>query len=250
MKLVLIIPFITAVVASAQPGIVSPRIGFVQDAAHSIRPMFGLAGNFLAGEAVVTDVVSSAFSGSFGLLKTDSALILADDAGRTIVSLDAPSGAALFGFSRNGAPALAFFPSKNLLLQWNGTAFDPVAFETRDPVLSISSPDPGFADLIVQRDDTLWEVRIQLSGGQTLRQAALVGVRPPALLLASGDLIYRDSGGLVIRKPGQSEVQIPVDLPGQFQFRQMSSEWIQINDIAVRITPNREGVFSLPEVEQ
>ena len=250
MKLVLIIPFITAAVASAQPGIVSPRIGFVQDAAHSIRPMFGLAGNFIAGEAVVTDVVSSAFSGSFGLLKTDSAVILVDDVGRTIANLDAPSGSALFGFSRDGAPALVYFPSRNLLLQWTGTAFDPVAFEIADPVLSISSRDPGFADLIVQRDDTLWEVRIQLADGQTVRQAALVGVRAPALLLASGDLIYRDSGGVVIRRPGQSEVQIPADLPGQFQFRQMSSEWIQINDIAVRITPSRECIFSLPEVEQ
>src|SRR5437016_3683174 len=98
MKLILIIPFITAVVASAQPGIVSPRIGFVQDAAHSIRPMFGLAGNFIAGDAIAADVVSSAFSGSFGLLKTDAAVILVDDVGHTIANLDAPSGSALFGF--------------------------------------------------------------------------------------------------------------------------------------------------------
>jgi hypothetical protein len=250
MKLVLIIQFITAALASAQPGILPPRIGFVYGATHSIRPMFGIAANFIAGDPIAADVVSSAFSGSFGLLKTEDTVIVMDASGQTIVTLDAPSGSALFGFSRDGAPALAFFPSKKLLLQWNGTAFDPVTFETPDPVLSISSRDPGFADLIVQRDDTLWEVRIQLAGGLTLRQAALVGVRAPALLLASGDLIYRDSGGVVIRRPGQSEVQIPADLPGQFQFRQMSSEWIQINDIAVRITPSRECIFSLPEVEQ
>src|SRR5438552_2392611 len=132
MKLLHIIPFITAVVASAQPGIFPPRIGFAQDTAHSVRPMFGIAGNFIAGDSVAADVVSSGFSGSFGLLKTESSVTLQDQRGQTIANWDAPSGPALFGFTRDGAPALVYFPSKNLLLQWTGTTFDPVAFEATD----------------------------------------------------------------------------------------------------------------------
>ena len=60
--------------AWAQPAIAPPSLGFVEDSARSLRPAYGLAGNFILGPSVAGKIVSEAFSGSIGLLKTDSSL--------------------------------------------------------------------------------------------------------------------------------------------------------------------------------
>ena len=81
-----------AAIASTQPALSPPQVGFLQDSANSLRPVFGIAGNFLMGDSTASDVVAAAFSGSFGILKTDSALIVTDRQGQRIATQDAPAG--------------------------------------------------------------------------------------------------------------------------------------------------------------
>src|SRR5579872_4141937 len=132
--------------ASAQPTLAPPHVGYMQDMAGAIRPVDGLAGNFLIGETVASGVISSAFSGSFGWIKTDSALAVTDGSGRVLGASEAPSGPALFAFSRSGKPALAYLPGSAALLRWDGATLSPLnvnwgAIAAND-VLSIAAPDP------------------------------------------------------------------------------------------------------------
>ncbi|MBZ5611946.1 MAG: hypothetical protein LAP38_27100 [Acidobacteriia bacterium] len=249
-----------AAIASTQPALSPPQVGFLQDSANSLRPVFGIAGNFLMGDSTASDVVAAAFSGSFGILKTDSALIVTDRQGQRIATQDAPAGQALFAFSREGSPALAYFPDSNLLLAWNGgsfqlTYFDWSAFPAA-AVRAIASSDLSHASFIVQRDDGLWDLQVLLATGQLDSQAALPGVKAPVLMPATGELVYSDAQGIVVRRLDGSEVHVNAQLPASFSLRQMGDGWVEIQDLdgcaqfAARITAGQEGFYRLPEVEQ
>ncbi len=238
--------------AWSQHALAPPQVGFMQAGRGEIRPVIGLAGNFLVGRATSTGIVSAAFSGSFGMLKSDSALILIDLEGRAVTSVDAPPGPALFAFSIDGSPALAYFQQSKTLDVWDGHAFQTVALDIDEAVLSISLP----AALIVQRATGLWELGFNLATGAIVSQTALSGITAPVLLLAGGRLVYRDAKGLVVRGEDGSEKHIAAHLPASFSFGQMGNGWIQVTDLAagrlfaVNVQPGHEGYYILPEVRQ
>jgi len=233
-----------------------PQVGFLQDAANSFRPVYGIAGNFLPGDPVAGGVVSAAYSGSYGLIKTSSAVIVTDRAGLLAASNSQPDGPALFAFRRSGEPALAYMPAANALLAWDGATFHPVPFDltiAASAILSIAAPNPSQATIIVQRDDGLCDVRIDLATGDLVAQTALPGVAAPALMLANGDLVYADGNGIMLRKRDGSEQHISAQLPASFALQQMGDGWIQLRDLgssrqfAIRVTQNREQYYQLPE---
>jgi hypothetical protein len=253
MKALLVILSMTPVAMWAQ--LAAPQVGFIQDSGSALRPVYGLAGNFVLGDSVAADVEAASFSGSFGMVKTTSALVVIDRQGQVVASQDVPTGPALFAFSRNAAPAVAYLPNANILLQWSDGVFQQVPLVWAN-VLSIAAVDSGQAAFILQRDDGLWDVRILLSTGELISQTSLPGVAAPALMLATGELLYADANGLVLRKPDGSEKHIAAQLPPTFAFHQMGDGWIQVCDLAtqqqyaVRLTDGREQFYALPGVDQ
>ena len=251
---------IAAGVACAQTSLTSPQVGFMLDAANSVRPVYGLAGNFLVGDPVAVGVVSAEFSGSYGLLKTANAVVVKDRTGAVSANSDAPDGPALFAFARTGEPALAYLPRTGALLAWKDGTFQAIFFDpsalAANAVHSIAAPDSDHAALIVQRDDGLWDLRVLLATGEVDSQTAIGGVAPPALMLATGELVYTDGSGIVIRNAEGSERRVPAQLPVSFALAQMGDGWIQLQDLAggeqfaVRIALNREQIYQLPEVGQ
>jgi len=254
MKALLVTLSMTPVAMWAQ--LAAPQVGFIQDSANELRPVYGLAGNFVLGDASAANVEAISFSGSFGIVKTTSALVIVDRQGQVVASQDAAAGPALFAFSRNAAPALAYLPNANVLLQWSDGVFQQVPLDPPTTVLSIAAVDAGQAALILQRDDGLWDVRILLSSGEVISQTALLGVAAPALMLATGELLYGDANGIVVRTPDGSEKHIDAQLPTTFAFQQMGDGWIQVRDLAtqqqyaVRLTDGKEQFYALPGVDQ
>src|SRR5437016_879447 len=134
MKAFLIALSIAPVALWAQ--LATPQIGFIQDSGNALRPVYGIAGNFVLGDSAAAGVQAASFSGSFGMLKTRSTLIVIDRQGQVVASQDAPAGPALFAFSRTGAPALAYLPDANVLLQWLDGVFQQVPLDPPTNVLS------------------------------------------------------------------------------------------------------------------
>jgi hypothetical protein len=243
--------------AWAQPAIAPPNLGFVEDSTRALRPAYGLAGNFILGPSVASKIVSEAFSGSIGLLKTDSSLAAFDSQGTLLASIDVAPGPALFAFSPGGVTALAYIASGHALVEWRGSAFAPLAFRDEevglDAVLAIAFPTPFEASLIVQRRDTIWELNIPLGAAGTASQNALAGVHAPLLELPSGDFVYPDALGIVVRRTDASDIHIAAALPARFSLQQMNQDWVQLTDLdsnarfAIHTTPGREGFYQLPE---
>ena len=243
--------------AYAQPAIAPPQLGFVEDSARTLRPAYGLAANFILGPSVAGKIVTEAFSGTFGLLKTDSSLAAFDSQGKLLATIDAAPGPALFAFSPDGVSALAYVASSSTFVEWRGSAFAPVSINYADslaePVLAIAFPSPFEASLIVQRNDTIWKLGLPLGMLGTVSQNALIGVHLPLLLLPSDDLVYRDAGAIVVRRTDGSEVHLPAPIPASASLQQMNRDWVQLTDLgskarfAIRTTPGREGFYRLPE---
>lgn len=252
--------FLFAAAAWAQVSLAPPQVGFMQDGAGSLRPVYGMAGNFLVGDALAVNVISSASSGSFSLVKTASKLLAIDGQGNIVASVDAPDGAAVFAFSQRSELALAYVLDANTMAAWRAGAFETVPFDAaslpNSTVLSIAAPDSEHAALIVQSQDGLHDLRILLSTGQIDSQTALEGITAPVLMLATGELVSSDLNGIVIRRPDGSERRIAAQLPQNFAFEQLGDGWIELRDLtsalafAVRISDGREQLYQLPEVDQ
>jgi hypothetical protein len=244
---------LTPPIAWTQSAIAPPQLGFVEDSAHTLRPAYGVAGNFILGPAVAKNILSEAFSGSFGLLKTDSSLAAFNSQGKLLASVDAAPGPALFAFSPGGSTALAYIASSNALVEWSGSAFVPVSVNISDTVVSIAFPAPLKASLLIQRGDTIWRLSFPLGTAGASSQNALIGLHAPVLALPSGQLVYRDTGGIVIRSTDASEIHIGASLPASFSLQQMNRDWVQLSDLnssrrfAIRATAGREGFYQLPE---
>ncbi|MGA2880924.1 MAG: hypothetical protein ABSG13_18395 [Bryobacteraceae bacterium] len=243
--------------AWAQPSIALPQLGFVEDSARALRPAYGLAGNFILGPPIAGKIITEAFCGSFGLLKTDSSLSAFDAAGKLLATMDVAPGPALFAFSPDTIAALAYIASSNTLLEWRGHGFAPLSLNyivTSETVLAIAFPTAAEALLIVQRNGSIWELNLPLGAIGAVSQNALSGVRAPLLALPLGDLVYRDTEGIAIRRTDRSEVHLAAPLPGSFSLQQMNQEWVQLTDLtsnarfAIRTTPGREGFYQLPEI--
>jgi hypothetical protein len=229
----------------------------VEDGASALRPAYGVSGNFILGPSVASKIASVAFSGSLGLLKTDSSLAAFDSAGKLLASLDVASGPALFAFSPAGTTALALIASTNQLVEWRGSAFAPLELHDQEvaasAVLAIAFPTPFEASLIVQRKDAVWELNVPLGAAGIGSQKALIGVRAPVLALPSGDLVYSDAGGIVVRSQEGSEVHIAAALPRSFSLQQMNQDWVQLTDLnssahfAIHTAAGRKGFYQLPE---
>ncbi len=262
MKKITALILVTAAGAWAQPAIAPPLLGFVEDRACQLRPAYGLAGNFILGPAAEGKIgngkiLSAAFSGSFGLLKTDSSLAAFDSHGGLLATMKVAAGPALFAFSPGGTTALAYIASDNALFEWRGNAFAPVSLNYQDaiedPVLAIAFPSPLEASLIVLRRETVWQLELAIGDGGIVSQKALIGVHPPLLMLPSGDLVYRDAGAMVVRRTDGSEVHIAASLPASFALQQMNQDWVQLTGLgssarfAIRTTPGLEGFYQLPE---
>jgi len=236
----------------AQHALAPPEVGYMLDSHSHVYPVNGLAGNFLVGRTTTSGVISAAFSGSFRLLKSDSALTVINQQGRRVARMDAPPGPALFAFSANGSPAVAYFTQSKTLCVWDGREFQPgPAFD--QAVLSISALSSSLGEFVIERGGELWELQVELATGAIVSQAALPGIAAPVLMLAGGGLLYRDSRGLVLRRSDGTQKLIAAKLPANLALSQMGKAWIQLTDLAtgrlsaLSIAPGHEAYYLLPE---
>lgn len=120
----------------AQSGIAPPRVGYIRDEAGALRPVYGVAGNFVLGRPVNRrPVISAAFSGRLGLAKNTAALYAFDREGRRLGRLAVADGPAQFAFSPDGSEALVFLPDTSEWFRWTNGGFQPVPIENTEETL-------------------------------------------------------------------------------------------------------------------
>lgn len=246
---------ILAGLALGQPALAPPQIGFAQDSSGAVRHVLGVVGNFSLGDSIGGEVVSSAFSGSVGLAKTDSAIFIFDQNGLVTYHSEAPAGPALIALADNGESALIYMVGDGSLVHWSGQALARVPLDPNalgGEVLSIALPSPAYASLLVSRGAAIWFVRVSLASGSIETERAIPGLASPALLLNDGSIVFSDSGRVTLQRADSTQVHFDVRLSNSGSLRQMGAGWIQTRNsgghqFAIRTQKGREQLYQLPE---
>ncbi len=218
-------------VAAAQ-SIEPPLAGLIRDARNEVRPVHGIAANFVLSAAPLGQARKVAFSGRFALLKTDDAVVVLDWRGAVERSLPAPGGDALFAFDLKGAPAWVWFPETRELRDLAGETSRVLD----EALISLRTPE----DYLVLRDRKL------VRGGAPVSSDEF-SEAPPALLMADGTVLFVAGSELVVIPTGGEERRITLDARVT-ALEQMSDEWVFLRG-AGRVLRLRDcAVYRLPEV--
>jgi hypothetical protein len=223
--------------AWAQSGIEVPAIGAMVDASGALRPVQGVAGNFLLGTALspamVSGVLSAACSERLCLAKTDSAIVSA--AGET----DAPAGPAILGLGDHDA--VVFFPDSGTFARWHDDVLDPLDWNVEAEVLSIRDRG-GETEIAVRRDGSVWIVHPDGSVVDWIADTS-----GPVLLLREG-VLFATSDQVVFRHRDGSELRF--ELSGAQAITAMGPHYAAIRTgdatYALRTEAGRKQLFLLP----
>ncbi len=236
----------------------APRVGLMSDGAGGLRPVLGLAANFVLGPASGSGVVSVASSARFGLVKTEDTLWVEDERGAVVRTWMAPSGKALLAFYPSGEPALAFFPSNGTLQRLDlldaiPLALDPAALGGEAIALAA---EPGVAKLLVRREDGFRRVDVSLENGGIVGEDTVEGIAGPALATADGGLVFSQGCELVLNRVAAEPRRVTLEAPAE-ELTQMGDGWVLVRlrsesrsdtlHKLVRFLSGREEVYTLPE---
>ena len=140
----------------------SPVIGYVRTSSSELRPVLGVAGAFVLGEALERDVLSASFTSLSGLVKKDRE-VLVYRSGRLLSRHAAPGGSALFSFTPRGEPATVQFENGECH-EWVPDAFAPAAQTTcengavEDRVADEWFAVRGKTGIVLKRGDRTWQL--------------------------------------------------------------------------------------------
>lgn len=221
-------------ISFAQSGVAPPLVGYIRDAERDLRPVLGVSGNFVLGDSVAHQVVSSAFSGSSGILKTESELKVFDRSGRITIGYPAPGGSAVFAFAGDGSPALIYFTETKTLFQLRDGRLESVPLDANrvaGEVLSIAIESEAGAVLTVRRGAALWRLETNRYSGHILSERLSVIINGPVLSRQDGTILFFDEQGLVIRNSDQSETRFPM-LTAGLGFEEIGEDWVDLRNAA------------------
>src|SRR3954452_18562278 len=97
MKLSPLIPICLAITASvaANGQLAAPSVGYVRYAKGDVRPIYGLPGNYIVGDSVLTSAEAVGFSDAGGLFSKAGTLVLMDSKLARVATADVRESAAL-----------------------------------------------------------------------------------------------------------------------------------------------------------
>jgi len=243
--------------AMAQQGLTPPQIGFFRDSANNLRRLHGISGTFWLGNVTASGVSGAASSGRSAMIVSWQGIRVLDASGRPVGRAWPSAGPALFAFTSEGAPALAWLSSSHELLRWDGLQFERVPIDADalgGTAVSLAAPDPGRAAFLVQRGEQLWRVDLSLLDGAVLGGENIPTAAAPALLLSDGAIVCAgDERNLVIRGPQGAERTVPFS-GSPTELTLLGQDWILVESASAPVHSalrlSAAALFELPEAAE
>ncbi len=238
--------------AWSQARVSVPWVGFLQDGEGRLRPVYGVAGNFLPGGSLLEGVVSLAGSARGTLVKRERDLLWLDEAARVKGRWEAPPGEALFGFTPAGEPALVYFTATGGLFRIEAEGLRPV-LATDDRVLSVGWAGDDRAALVVEEAGRLRLRLVATAGGWVASEVELGADSGPALLTAEGAMVLAPGAELIVRPADGAEWRLGLPAPAH-SLRQLGEGWVEVRlageagRLALRLSQEGGRLYRLPEV--
>ena len=248
----LLIGALVALAGWAQWQATAPRAGCIRDGDGRLRPLWGIAGNFVPGEAIAEGVISAACRDGRAVVKLGRELLLVDERGVVSGRWQAPPGPALFAYDAAGRPALVYFPEERLLCRLLREGLQPLrSFD--EEVAAIAWLDPNRALRAVRRDGAIELVEFVPEDPASDVLVERLPWDGPVLALDDGNLLVADRSRLLL---GQADGSFrSYSMPDVVTaLRPLGDGWIEAElaggsvRFAVRSTRGELAMFVLPEV--
>lgn len=219
--------------AWAQGGLGRPFLGQMIDANRTLRPVYGVSGNFKIDTPLAERVFAAACTLTLCLAKTESALISG-----TIVT-PAPPGPAVIAPDSTGATV--YFAETKQFARWQDGSLTQLNLRVPGTVRSMASRANGLA-IAVERNGVTWIVGTDGSILDSLPD------QTTAVLLLPTLTVYATSDSLVLRKSDGSELRFPA--PGIESLTALGDGYVEATApgliYALRTIAGREQLFQLP----
>lgn len=187
-----LLPIVLATGLACAQSLSPPLLGIARDEMNRLRPVYGIAGNFILGQADGGEVLSMAFSGKLGFAKTATQLLLLDENGAASAQYPAPPGNALFAFYANGTPAFCYFEATGELWQIVGNAIE-----------AVQSPELDAGDRVLA-------LKVTGRTPQLISRNTAGQPNGPVLAIAGG-ILRAGGAGLLWQLDAGPQIDIPID---------------------------------------
>jgi hypothetical protein len=182
----------------------APRVGVVRYANGVVYLLYGLPGSYVTGPRVLDGADEVSFSERGGLVARKGSLTLLRSDLSTAGTFDAGEINPLLGMSGDLTTAIAWLPSAQKLVHWNGQAFVSVSapdLAREGNVSFVSKRDSKTASLLLHSPDGfVSEAFVSLEAGQVLSVTAIAGAHGPSFRHKSF-VLFLDNRDLVITTP-------------------------------------------------
>jgi hypothetical protein len=214
-----------------QGQIAAPTVGVARYADGTVRRIFGFESNFVTGPFRFPSADAISFSDFGGLISTGGHIQLVAADSSVIGEYDSGEARPLLNVDGKLTSAIAWLPSQQALLHWDGKAFLVVQIADGSISGKVSCVRKSGTDaakmLVTDARGDVSEMTISLENGNLISIDPLPGVRGAAFRQNSF-LIFRDSEGLKIRAADGSARLISFAAE-DVAIERMSSEWLHLS---------------------
>jgi hypothetical protein len=213
----------------------APNVGVVRYADGTVRPVYGLEANLIAGGQMLPIADAVSFSDYGGLVALNGRIQLVGPRGALVAEYNSHERKPVLNIDRGLRSAIAYLPSREALLRWNGKSFVLRKLNrgtVSGTVTSVQFLGAQMARLLTTtKNDNVSEVMISLETGELVSERFLPGVKGPAFLYQAF-VLFRGKQGLEVEAPGGSRRTVPLPA-NDFQIQRMSSDWLHLSSPSI-----------------
>jgi hypothetical protein len=207
-----------------------PKIGVARYVDHTVHGINGLEANLVVDSQILSSADAVSFSDAGGLVSAAGRIQLLTIQGAVVGEFNANESKPVLNIDGGLTTAIAWLPSRHLLVHWNGSSFSEtqvVGADLPGEVTSVQAISPTLAKLLAN-DPTgnAFQASVSLETGNILSLVLLPGIKGPAFQ-QNGFIVSQGPNGLDIQAPNGSVRTLPLSA-STLQFERMSSEWVHI----------------------
>lgn len=216
----------------------TPVVGIVREPDHTLRPVYGVAGNLITGQPLaLRDVRAVSFSDEAGIVLSSGAVRLVNLDGTERSSYPTAESQPVLSISQGPETAVAWLPSEQKLIRWASAGFVslPVdASQLAGPIVALQMSAAASVDLWLRaQTDTIQHVRVSLPGG-AIAPLETIAVDSPIFVTGTALISYGADGLQIQSSPAQTHA-LPLNLSAVelagLTFERASSHWMHITSV-------------------
>jgi hypothetical protein len=212
-------------------------VGVVRYANGGVYLLYGLPGSYVTGPRVLDGTEEVSFSERGGLVARKGLLTLLRSDFSTAGTLDTGESNPLLGMGGDLTTAIAWLPSAQKLVHWNGQTFVSVSAPdlSREGEASfVSKRDGKTASLLLHSPDgPVSEVSVSLETGQVLSVAAIAGAHGQSFRHQSF-VLFLDNRDLVMTMPANGNTKRLPLAAGDLKFAAVASDCLHLRSLTAQ----------------